>query len=61
MKLLKTKASIWFNEMFRLNHLTPKYINFAVIEYIINIVVYFAGYLYYVRDLANARRMNVLK
>ena len=31
-KLLKMKTAVWFNEMCRLNHLTPKYINITVIH-----------------------------
>ena len=45
-KLLKTKAAIWFSEMCRLNHLTPKYINITVIKYVTNIVVHFSGHLH---------------
>ena len=30
LKLLKTNAAIWFNKMFKINHLNPNYINIKI-------------------------------
>jgi hypothetical protein len=53
-KLHRTIAAFWFNKMYRLNHLTPKYINSTV-----NLVCFY--WYHYCIYLNNARIMDYIK